>query len=145
MHGHHRLTHIALRVKDLDTSVSFYKTYAGLKLIHERCEHTTRVGWLGNQEVNPSLVIVLLEMPYENSSQPSFDHLGLDLPSRDEVDAVATKAREDGILVMEPEEMGPIAGYLCMVSDPDGNRVEFSYGQDIESVMASNSHSKKEE
>jgi len=26
---------------------------------------------------------------------------------------------------------GPIVGYFCIVTDPDGNQVEFSYGQPI--------------
>jgi hypothetical protein len=27
---------------------------------------------------------------------------------------------------------GPVVGYFCIVSDPDGNQVEFSYGQPID-------------
>ncbi len=134
-----RWTHIALRVINIERTAHFYKEYTGLELIHQRQENKTRVGWLGNPSVNHTQVIVLLEMPYEQCSQPSFDHIGLDLGSKEEVDQVADKARVDGILELEPEDHGPIAGYLCMVRDPDGNRVEFSYGQEVESVLENKS------
>ena len=38
-------------------------------------------------------------------------------------------ARADGMLELEPRDAGPIVGYFCMLRDPDGNSVEFSFGQ----------------
>ena len=32
----------------------------------------------------------------------------------------------------EPVYAGPIVGYFCLLGDPDGNPVEFSYGQPID-------------
>ncbi len=125
------MTHIALRVKNIEESAAFYKKYVDLDIVSSRKEHTTRVAWLGNPEVKNTFVIVLLEMPYKTCEQPSFDHIGLDMETRERVDAIAAIAREEGILAMEPDFLGPVAGYLCMVSDPDGNRVEFSAGQDV--------------
>jgi len=43
----------------------------------------------------------------------------------------AAAARADGILVLDPVYAGPVVGYFCLVEDPDGNHVEFSYGQPI--------------
>jgi catechol 2,3-dioxygenase-like lactoylglutathione lyase family enzyme len=125
------MTHIALRVKNIEASAAFYKKYVNLDVVAARKEHTTRVAWLGNPQVKQTFVIVLLEMPYEQSRQPSFDHIGLDLRTRDKVDEMAAIAREDGTLALEPNYLGPVAGYLCMVRDPDGNMVEFSAGQDV--------------
>jgi len=33
--------------------------------------------------------------------------------------------------VLDPVYAGPVVGYFCLVEDPDGNHVEFSYGQPI--------------
>jgi len=129
------LTHIALRVKNIEESAAFYKRYAQLELVAQRKENKTRVAWLGNPQVKNTFVIVLLEMPYHGSEQPSYDHLGLDVPTREEVNAVAAMAKQEGILSLEPQELGPVAGYLCMVRDPDGNQVEFSCGQMINPVL----------
>ena len=38
---------------------------------------------------------------------------------------------DDGILVEKPKDAGPVVGYFCMVHDPDGNWVEFSFGQGL--------------
>jgi len=40
-----------------------------------------------------------------------------------------TLLRSDGVLELEPRDAGPIVGYFCMLRDPDGNSVEFSFGQ----------------
>jgi catechol 2,3-dioxygenase-like lactoylglutathione lyase family enzyme len=74
-------------------------------------------------------------LPYARSEQPSYDHLGLDVPSEAEVDRMAQMAQEDGTLVFGPENMGPVAGYLCLIEDPDGNRIEFSNNQPIDGAL----------
>lgn len=130
-----RLTHIALRVKNIETSAAFYKKYADLEIVAQRQDRKVRVAWLGNSEVKEDFVIVLLEMPYQPCEQPSYDHFGLSLPSREEVDRVADIARREGVLHFGPQDMGPIAMYLCLIRDPDGNAVEFSYGQEVERVL----------
>ena len=48
------------------------------------------------------------------------------------VNAAAAAGRDDGVLFAEPVYAGPIVGYFCLLSDPDGNVVEFSYGQPID-------------
>ncbi|HQH73168.1 MAG TPA: VOC family protein [bacterium] len=139
-----RLTHVALRVKNIERSAAFYKKYLGLEIITQRREHKTRVAWLGNPRVKEDFVVVLLEMPYEASPRPSYDHFGLDLPSREAVDEYAALAREEGILEFGPEAMGPVANYLCLIRDPDGNGIEFSHGQDIENVLENHAIQKEQ-
>lgn len=135
MHVIPRLTHIALRVKNIESTADFYKKFAGLNIVAQRKENQTRVAWLGNPEVKEDFVIVLLEMPYQPSGQPSYDHFGLSLPSREDVDRVAEFARREGVLDFGPKDMGPVAMYLCLVRDPDGNAIEFSHGQEVENVL----------
>jgi catechol 2,3-dioxygenase-like lactoylglutathione lyase family enzyme len=91
-----------------------------------------RVVWLAERETDPEFVLVLFEVPGDPPPGPAtLQHLGFAVASREEVEAAATAARADGILVIEPVYAGPVVGYFCIVRDPDGNQVEFSYGQPI--------------
>ncbi len=47
------------------------------------------------------------------------------------VDAIAERARAAGILEWEPRQEPYPVGYYCGLRDPDGNFVEFSYGQPL--------------
>ena len=127
-----RFTHIALAVRDLDRTIAFYRKHVKLHVVHERAENGSRVAWLADREADAEFVLVLLEVPGEpRGGQATLQHLGFAVASRQEVDAAAAAARADGILALEPLYAGPIVGYFCIVSDPDGNQVEFSYGQPI--------------
>jgi catechol 2,3-dioxygenase-like lactoylglutathione lyase family enzyme len=130
-----KLTHIALRVKNIEASAAFYQKYACLEIVAQREENGTRVVWLGNSAVKDHFVIVLLEMDYSPCVQPSYDHFGLDVHSKEEVDRMAAMAKEEGCLSFGPETLGPVAGYLCLVCDPDGNQIEFSFNQEIDSAL----------
>ncbi len=126
-----RLTHVALRVKDLARSVAFYAKYAGLVVCHERVDDGTRVVWLAERAQDPEFVFVLIPMPHAEVERPGVHHFGFSVASRAEVDAVAATARADGVLREGPRDAGPIVGYFCVAEDPDGNWVEFSFGQPI--------------
>ena len=126
-----RLTHIALRVKDLDRSVAFYRKYAGLFVVHEREDEGTRVVWLSERPVDPEFVFVLIPMAHTEEERPGVHHMGFSLPARTDVDAIADTARADGVLRVGPRDAGPVVGYFCIVEDPDRNWLEFSHGQPI--------------
>jgi catechol 2,3-dioxygenase-like lactoylglutathione lyase family enzyme len=133
------LTHIALGVGDIDRSVAFYRKHARLHLVHERVDQGMRVVWLSERTSDPTFVLVLLPAPSAHSLNPStLQHLGFALGSREEVDAAAAAGRADGVLEREPAYAGPIVGYFCILRDPDGNGVEFSFGQPISPKELSN-------
>jgi catechol 2,3-dioxygenase-like lactoylglutathione lyase family enzyme len=103
-----------------------------LHVVHDRHDGSTRVVWLAERESDPSFVLVLFEVPAESDAgTTNLQHLGFAVASREDVDAAAAAARADGILAVEPAYAGPVVGYFCIVDDPDGNHVEFSYGQPI--------------
>ena len=142
------LTHIALPVRDLDATLAFYEKYTTLRNISERTDPDTglRTAWLANErdvkaEGTARFVIVLIcgklptkitgDIKEEYGFLRSIAHLGLSLESRDEVDRIADMAREDGCLLLGPMYRNEVVGYICVVTDPDGNNLEFSVEQDL--------------
>lgn len=140
------LTHIALPVRDLAATLAFYRKYTDLAVIHERFDDETqmRTAWLANERDRTSegaarFVIVLIEgalpkqitgdIEEEYGFLTSISHLGLSLDSREEVDRIAEMAREEGCLLMGPLYRNEVVGYICIVTDPDGNNLEFSVEQ----------------
>ncbi len=60
-----------------------------------------------------------------------FNHIGIELPTREAVDEIAAIGEQHGCLEMPPKQMPDPIGYICMLRDPDGNLVEFSYDQGV--------------
>ena len=60
-----------------------------------------------------------------------FAHIGIELPAHGDIDAIAARAAAAGCLAMAPTEMPDPIGYICMLRDPDGNMVEFSFDQGV--------------
>lgn len=130
-----KLTHIALRVKNPTESAKFYEKYCALKVQHRRVDQEegedVEVIWLANHEQLQGFVMVLMQAEPEMAPRGSFHHLGFEVNSREEVDALAALAEQDDILVVEAQDAGDIVGYICAFTDPDDNLVEISYGQVI--------------
>ncbi len=125
-------THIALHVRDLAACVAFYRRFCGLAVVHERGGEGDRVVWLAEPGREKELIFVLIGGgPGREQAANDFSHLGFALASREEVDAVAGRAREAGCLAWEPRQEPYPVGYYCGLRDPDGNFVEFSYGQPL--------------
>ena len=138
-------THVALPVRNLDETLEFYAKYTTLENIHERQDPDTglRSVWLANPgdktEQAARFVLVLIEgklpkhitgdIEEEYGFLTSIAHLGISLNTRDEVDDVARMAEEDGILVLGPMYRNEVVGYICLITDPDGNNIEFSVEQ----------------
>ena len=59
----------------------------------------------------------------------------MELPTREAVDEIAQRAREADCLAMPPTMMPPPIGYICMLGDPDGNMVEFSWDQGVYATL----------
>ncbi len=126
------LTHLALHVRDLDACVDFYTRYAGMHVVHDRVSGKKHVVWLAEKGQEDRFILVLIPGgPGRDQSMEDFSHLGFAVETREAVDAIADRARDDGILVWEPREEPYPVGYYCGLKDPDGNFVEFSYGQPL--------------
>ncbi|MBW2940024.1 VOC family protein [Zhongshania aquimaris] len=126
------LTHIAMHVQDLAACVDFYHRYAEMNIVHERPHHNGKVIWMAEHGREKEFILVLLPGgPGRAQSDSDFSHLGFAVASSDAVDSIADRARADGILVWETREEDYPVGYYCGLRDPDGNFVEFSYGQPL--------------
>lgn len=126
-----RLTHLGLPVTDLDKSIAFYEKWASMK-VTERPKDATGIQGARLAQKGGTFVISLLEMPVQNAlPMPGVMHLGFDCESRAQVDKVAADAKKAGILLSGPVDSGGDLGYQAYISDPDGNNLEFSFGQKV--------------
>jgi lactoylglutathione lyase len=143
-----RLTHVALPCSDLDRSVDFYTSLTPLVVIARNEDESGRSVWLSNdKQAKDPFVIVLVEFRSQVAARygqepgkptptlTPFAHIGIEMPRRQDVDAVADKARAVGRLHWEPCDMAAHIGYICAVTDPDGNVIEFSHGQQVFSTV----------
>lgn len=131
-----QLTHVALHVRDHAACLGFYRDLCGMRVVHARQtsddDPKHQVAWLAlpGQEAGPVLVL-LPEGPEKSRAAGDYSHLGFAVDSRAAVETMAERGRAAGCLLWEPKDLGPRVGYICGLSDPDGNAVEFSYGQPL--------------
>jgi catechol 2,3-dioxygenase-like lactoylglutathione lyase family enzyme len=125
------LTHVALMVTNPEASIAFYEKYAAMRVVHRRVDadnHRTVV-WL-NDRTRP-FVIVLIETDKVDAPLTPFAHLGVGCRSREEVEHLCREAASAGCLHSGPTDSSYPVGYWAFLSDPDGNTLEISYGQEI--------------
>lgn len=131
-----RWTHVALPVGDLDRAIDFYTALTPLVVVERFKDDDGESVWLSNAEqVETPFVLVLVCFNKDRGKQlgllTPFAHLGIEVPNREDVDAMAEKARELDCLHWAPMDMGGQVGYICAFKDPDGNVVEISHNQQV--------------
>lgn len=129
-----------MRVSDIDATIAFYLDYTDLELLDRREDDDGYGAWLGHRDqVEFPFVLVLAQFfPHRDPFAPTplarmapFNHIGIELPTKADVDAIAARAEAAGCLSMPPTMMPDPIGYICMLEDPDGNLVEFSFDQGV--------------
>lgn len=127
------LTHVALHVRDIGATIHFYRRFCALAVVHERSAGDgASVVWLAEEGREREFIFVLLSGGHgKTPAEDEYGHLGFACASRDDVDRIAAQARVEGCLVWEPRQEPYPVGYYCGLKDPDGNFVEFSYGQPL--------------
>jgi catechol 2,3-dioxygenase-like lactoylglutathione lyase family enzyme len=116
-----RWTHLALRVADIDESIAWYTDFTPLELLVKREDSDGYGAWLGHPDNadRPFILVMAQFFPGHDPFAPTplaklapFNHIA-------------------GCLAMPATEMGAPIGYICMLNDPDGNLIEFSYDQGV--------------
>ncbi|AWT10291.1 VOC family protein [Stutzerimonas frequens] len=126
------LTHLAMHVPDLDACIAFYARFCGMRVFHERPGKGSRIVWMAEPGKEREFIFVIMPGGADRAlAANDYSHFGFAMASREEVDAVAELAREDGCLIWELRDEPYPVGYYCGVRDPAGNYVEFSYGQPL--------------
>jgi len=130
------LTHVALPVSNLDASLAFYEQYAHMHVVHRRTDVATgtNVAWISDH--TRPFVIVLIEAPTANHPLLPLAHLGVGCASRDEVDHLCARARNEERLLSGPTDSGYPIGYWAFIADPDGHTLEVSFGQEVALTVA---------
>lgn len=126
------LTHIALHVANIEACADFYRRYCGMKIVRDRNCHGKHIYWLAEPGREKEFIMVIMPGGQDrNQQEDDLSHLGFAVREKSHVDRIAQQAKDDGILVWEPRQEPYPVGYYCGVRDPDGNFVEFSYGQPL--------------
>ena len=102
------------------------------KVIHQREDDDAKVAWI--QADDKRIFLVFLQSPESDGPKPilsPFAHLGIEMMSEEEVNVIAEEGGRHDCLVWESRQERDPVGYICALSDPDGNLVEYSYGQGI--------------
>ncbi|MFN8577449.1 MAG: VOC family protein [Candidatus Sericytochromatia bacterium] len=129
MNNVNKLSHIALLVNNIDDMIEFYNLFAEMEVIHRRIDDGVNVAWvrLGDSK---NLTIVMIETNNINTSKTQrVNHFGFDAISKESVDKISELAKQKKCLKYPAQNGGKILGYFCMVEDPNGNNLEFAYGQ----------------
>lgn len=132
-----RWTHIALPATNLDRTIDWYTRFTPLEVLDRRSDDDGESAWMGHRDqADKPFVLVLVSFNRDQGGGPQpvmapFAHIGMEVPSRAEVDAIAARGLAEGCLAWAPTDMPPPIGYICALTDPDGNMIEFSFDQGV--------------
>lgn len=127
-----RWTHITFNVSDVDRSIDFYNSFCNLVVLRDRRREGGGTVWLGPEThsgENPTFVMVI-----GKGEISPLDHLGFQCEAKEDVDRIAARAKQLGILELPPQDLGAPVGYFTMLRDPDGHLIEFTYGQPLKGL-----------
>ncbi|WP_027859052.1 VOC family protein [Marinobacterium jannaschii] len=126
------MTHLALHVADIDACLDFYRRYCGMKVIHQRQAGNQQIVWIAEPGREAEFIFVIMNGGSDlQLKADDYRHFGFALDSKQAVDRLAEQARIEGCLVWPPRQEPWPVGYYCGLRDPNGNYVEFSYGQPL--------------
>jgi catechol 2,3-dioxygenase-like lactoylglutathione lyase family enzyme len=122
-------THVALPVSDLAASVAFYERWADMTLLEQVEEKGAATAARLGDATRPFVLVLIQGARDVTYALDGFGHLGIECPSRADVDRRSAAAREAGCLRHGPVDSGPPRGYWSVLADPDGHQLELSHGQ----------------
>lgn len=133
-------THMALCVRDVEATATWYETYTHLRVLARHEDKDGKNVWLADPEEKKRPFVLVMGQFYEGHDPfaPTphlplgpFAHIGIELPTKEAVDEAAARGKEGGCLALGPMQMPKDIGYICFLKDPDGNTLEFSFDQGV--------------
>ncbi len=121
------IAHLAFRVSNIDRSVAFYEKAFGFKRKFS-LDNDDGTPWLVYLQVNADQFIELFPStdPVTQHQSRSYQHLCIEVEN---INEVAKRLEDQGIILDEPVILGLDGNYQCWVHDPDGNPIELmEYG-----------------
>jgi catechol 2,3-dioxygenase-like lactoylglutathione lyase family enzyme len=133
-------THIAFAVKDVEASIAWYQKFTHFSVLARSEDADGLNAWLGDAEDFESPFLLVIGQFYEGHDpfaptphppMGPFAHIGIEVPTKEQVDRIAALAKSEGYLALGPMQMPKQIGYICFIKDPDGNTIEYSYDQGV--------------
>ena len=118
------LGHVAIRVKDIDRTLSFYKTKLGFEEML-RLHRDNGDLWLVYLRVTDDQYLEVF--PYAVGEEaPPREAIGLNhvCITVDDIDAVVAQLEAAGVPLLQPLLTGADGNRQAWIADPDGNRYE---------------------
>jgi catechol 2,3-dioxygenase-like lactoylglutathione lyase family enzyme len=116
------LSHMHLRVDDLDVAQTFYETHFGWKPIMELPWQARHMRFMRDQRG----FLLVLELHPDKAPMPSWFHLGFQLPSRVAIRDAAAYFQKQGVQLLDTLKDDP--GYATFtIEDPDGYHLQIFF------------------
>ena len=127
-----RIEHIALWVENLDAMVTFYVKYFGVQVgeLYENTVKGLRSRFIGFESGCRLEMMTTTSLALERSTpgtqRHGLTHIAISVGSPQSVDAVTSRLKEDGFVVLDGPRRTGDGYYESVVLDPEGNRVEIT-------------------
>ena len=123
-----KIAHFALWTQQLDVQARFWVEFFAAS-INEKYLSQTNPGFASYfVTIDDEVVIELMTRPglqpaSADNNHTGWAHLALSVGGAEQVDALAQRAEDAGILVSQPRTTGD-GYYEAVIADPDGNLIE---------------------
>ncbi len=126
------LTHVALPVTDVEASLDFYRRFADMDVVHRRRDEQTgdEVVWVSDR-TRPFVVVLIEQDRPGRRSQPGSRTSGWVARPARRWSGAASSPGARAAPCSGPHDSGPPVGYWAFITDPDGNNLELSHGQEV--------------
>ena len=123
-----KIAHMALRTRDLERQARFWVSFFDGVINEKYCSKTNPGFESYFVNIGEDIAIELmtkpgLTHPVPDNNTSGWVHLALSVGGAGHVDALAIRAKEQGILVSGPRTTGD-GYYEAVIQDPDGNLIE---------------------